>query len=57
MGADRSSTLWVVMIAVNRENRDSDIEITVLVIDCREAVKIAFENINCREERDSIAYE
>ena len=35
------------MIAVNREDRNSDVEITVLVIDGGEAVDIVFENINC----------
>lgn len=31
------------MIAVNRENRDSDVEIAVLVIDSWEAVGVALE--------------
>jgi hypothetical protein len=33
MWADRASTLWVVVISVNRENRDSDVEIAVLIVD------------------------
>ena len=44
------------MIAVNRENGGSNVEITVLVIDSREAVEIAFEDINT-QECDGLAYE
>lgn len=37
------------MIAVDRENRNSDVEIAVLVIDSREAVEVALEKADCRE--------
>lgn len=44
------------MIAVDRENRDSDVEIAVLVIDSREAVEVALEKASCREW-DGLTYE
>ncbi len=33
MWADRPSTLWIIVISVNRENRDCDVEIAVLIVD------------------------
>ena len=56
MRTNRPSTLWVVMVAVNRENRDSDVKITILIIDSWEAVDIAFRQIICREQ-GSLAHE
>jgi hypothetical protein len=44
------------MIAVDRENRNSNIEIAVLVIDSREAVEVALVKVNCREW-DKLTYE
>ena len=38
MWADRASTLWVIVISVNRENRDRDVEIAVLIVDSWKAI-------------------
>lgn len=38
MWADRPSTLWVIVISVNRENRDCDVEIAVLIVDSWKAM-------------------
>jgi hypothetical protein len=34
------------MIAVDRENRNGDVEIAVLVVDSRESVEVALEKAN-----------
>jgi hypothetical protein len=38
MWADRPCTLWVIVISVNRENRDCDVEIAVLIVDSWKAM-------------------
>jgi hypothetical protein len=38
MWADRASTLWVIVIPVNRENRGCDVEIAVLIVDSWKAM-------------------
>jgi hypothetical protein len=38
MWADRPSTLWVIMVSVDRENRDGDVEVAVLIVDSWKAM-------------------